>query len=63
MSEPYAAKPSLGESVAFPLKSSCGISIRLIFATEPNQEAPILIRELLRNSYLNRLSSEGRCEQ
>lgn len=63
MSEPYVAKKSLGESIAFPVQRSCGITIRLTFASEPNQEAPILIRELLRNSYLNRLSSESRCDQ
>jgi len=50
-------------SVIFSECKGAECSIRLVFSEEQNLEAPALIRELLRNSYFNRISSESRCQR
>ncbi len=34
-----------------------GIKIRLLFSAEQNMEAPVLVREILKSSYLRRQSA------
>ncbi len=62
MNKPRTAKPDAGKYVVIPDQECDGVSIRLKFSTEVNHQAPAVIRELLRKSYINRLASEGRYE-
>lgn len=52
-----------GNGIVFPDQKDDNVSIQLRFSDEPNREVPRLVREILRSSYIKRLSSESRCEQ
>ncbi len=62
MNDPSQMNTNTGKSIVIPEQTFEKANIRLSFSAEPNREAPALIRELFRHSYLNRLSSESRCK-
>ena len=36
-----------------------GVRLELSFSQQPNREAPVMIKEILRNAYLKRITSES----